>query len=123
MAHGFCIFALYWLAAHVMAPCLTSLGPMATLTGGLGLWLAVALAGVIVGGALFGCYLALMSGVFGQLPNNAFGSLAIEDHKGFLRMRLTADGLEVLMLGTDRVAPTPTWRVIDRFVIGKTARR
>jgi hypothetical protein len=123
MAHGFCIFALYWLAAHEMAPWLASLGPMATLTGGLALWLAVAVAGVAVGGALFGFYLALMSGVFGQLPNNAFGSLAIEDYKGFLRMRLTSGDLEVLMLGTDQVAPTPAWRVVDRFVIGKTARR
>jgi hypothetical protein len=121
MAHGWCIFALYWLAAHGMAPWLALLGPVATLTGGLGLWLSVALAGVIVGGALFGLYLALMSGVFGQLPNNAFGSLAIEDYKGFLRMRLTVSGLEVLMLGSDRVAPTPAWRVIDRFVIGKSA--
>jgi hypothetical protein len=121
MAHGFCIFALYWLAAHLLAPWLASLGPVATLTGGLGLWLAVALAGVFVGGALFGLYLALMSGVFGQLPNNAFGSLAIEDYKGFLRMRLCADGLEVRMLGSKSVAPTPDWRVVDRFVIGKTA--
>lgn len=121
MAHGFCIFALYWLAAHALAPWLAALGPVATLTGGLGLWLAVALAGVVVGGALFGLYLALMSGVFGQLPNNAFGSLAIENYKGFLRMRLSAQGLEVLMLGTDGVAPTTDWRVIDRFVIGKPA--
>ena len=87
------------------------------------LWMPIVVAGVAVGGALFGFYLALMSGVFGQLPNNAFGSLAIEDYKGFLRMRLTSGGLEVLMLGTDQVAPTPAWRVVDRFVIGKTARR
>ena len=121
MAHGFCIFALYWLAAHALAPWLAALGPVATLSGGLALWLAVALGGVAVGGALFGLYLAVMSGVFGQLPNNAFGSLAIEDYKGFLRMRLTPGGLEVLMLGTDRVVPAPDWRVIDRFVIGKSA--
>jgi hypothetical protein len=119
MAHGWCIFALYWLAAHLLAPWLTALGPVATLSGGLALWLAVAAAGVLVGGALFGLYLALMSGVFGQLPNNAFGSLAIAGYKGFLRMRLRPDGLEVLMLGTDRVAPAPAWRVIDRFAIGK----
>ena len=122
MAHGFCIFALYWLAAHGMAHWLASLGPVATLTGGLGLWLAVALAGIAVGGALFGLYLALMSGVFCQSPNNAFGSLAIEGYKGFLRMRLTPNGLEVMMLGTDRVKPAPAWRVVDRFIIGKPDR-
>jgi hypothetical protein len=119
MAHGFAIFALYWAAAHSLETWLASLGPMATLSGGLTLWIAVALAGVAVGGALFGLYLALMSGLFGQLPNNAFGSLAIEDYKGFLRMRLDARGLEVLMLGTERVRPAPSWRVIDRFRIDK----
>jgi hypothetical protein len=119
MAHGFCIFTLYWAAAHTLAPWLGSLGPTATLSGGLTLWLAVAAAGVVVGGLLFGLYLALMSGVFGQLPNNAFGSLAIEGWKGFLRLRLDARGLEVLMLGTERVVPAPTWRVIDRFRIDK----
>jgi hypothetical protein len=62
-----------------------------------------------------------MSGLFGQLPNNAFGSLAIEGWKGFLRMRLDARGLEVLMLGTNRVAPSAAWRVIDRFRIDKAA--
>jgi hypothetical protein len=80
---------------------------------------AVGAAGVIVGGLLFGLYLAVMSGVFGQLPNNAFGSLAIEGWKGFLRMRLDARGLEVLMLATERVAPKAEWRVIDRFFIDK----
>jgi hypothetical protein len=121
MAHGFCIFSLYWLAAHLMAPWLAWLGPMATLTGGLGLWTAVATAGTLVGGALFGTYLAVMSAVFGQLPNNAFGSLAIEDYKGFLRMRLDADGLDVLMLGSDRMAGSaaPAWRIVDRFRIDK----
>jgi hypothetical protein len=132
MAHGFAIYALYWLAAQVLAPWLLWLGPVATLTGGLGLWSAVALGGVVVGGLLFGAYLALMSGLFAQLPNNAFGSLAIEDWKGFLRMRLSPRGLEVLMLGAERVPRGPEdeaarWQVVDRFVIerggGQGARR
>jgi hypothetical protein len=78
---------------------------------------------VVCGGVLFGLYLALMSGLFGQLPNNAFGSLAHEGYKGFLRMRLDAQGLELLMLGTDRVTPRPSWRVIDRFRLRKGLRR
>jgi hypothetical protein len=127
MAHGFCIFTLYWLAAHALAPWLASLGPMATLSGGLALWSAVAVAGVAVGGALFGAYLAVMSAVFGQLPNNAFGSLAIEDWKGFLRMRLGAGGLEVLMLGCEHVpgaqTQRPVWQVVDRFTIAKRVHR
>jgi hypothetical protein len=119
MTHGFFIFALYWAAAHSLAPWLVSLGPVATLSGGLALWIAVALAGSVVGGALFGLYLALMSGLFGQLPNNAFGSLANDGYKGFMRMRLDEQGLEVLMLGTERVGPAAAWRVIDRFRITK----
>jgi hypothetical protein len=127
MAHGFCIFALYWLASHALAPWLAWLGKGATLTGGLSSWAAVAVAGIGVGGLLFGAYLALMSALFGQLPNNAFGSLAIEDWKGFLRMRLGRDGLEVFMLGCERVprrwpasgAAAPRWRIVDRFEIRK----
>lgn len=125
MAHGFAIFALYWGASHVLAPWLAALGPVATLSGGLAVWAVVALAGVGVGGLLFGAYLALMSGAFAQLPNNAFGSLAIEDWKGFLRFRLDADGLEASMLGCERVprrwpaqgADAPRWQVVDRFRI------
>lgn len=125
MAHGFAIFALYWAASHALAPWLATLGPVATLSGGLAVWAVVGLAGVGVGGLLFGAYLALMSAAFAQLPNNAFGSLAIEDWKGFLRLRLDADGLEASMLGCERVprrwpaqgADAPRWQVVDRFRI------
>lgn len=126
MAHGFFIFALYWTAARGLAPWLASLGPAASLQGGLAIWLLVGAGGVLAGGALFGAYLALMAGLFGQLPNNAFGSLAIEDWKGFLRMRLTPRGLEVRMLGCVRPAAAEgaprgnAWRVIDRFVIERS---
>jgi hypothetical protein len=123
MTHGFAIFALYWAASHALAPWLATLGPVATLSGGLAVWAGVGLAGVGLGGLLFGAYLALMSGAFAQLPNNAFGSLAVEDWKGFLRMRLDADGLEAWMLGCERVprhwpaegSDAPRWRVVDRF--------
>jgi hypothetical protein len=126
MAHGFCIFGLYWATAHGLAPWLASMGPAASLQGGFAMWVLVGAGGVLVGGTLFGAYLALMAALFDQLPNNAFGSLAIGDWKGFLRMRLTRRGLEVLMLGCIRPAanyPAPTqsaWRVIDRFVIERS---
>lgn len=124
MTHGFAIYALYWAASHAMAPWLAALGPVATLSGGLLVWSAVALAGVAVGGLLLGAYLALMSGLFGQLPNNAFGSLAVQDWKGFLRLRVHAGGLDVWVLGRDRVprrgpAPPDGWRVVERFDIGR----
>jgi hypothetical protein len=120
--HGFAIFALYWAACHGLAGLEPSpwLGPAS--------WVLVALAGIGVGGLVFGAYLALMSGAFGQLPNNAFGSLAIQDYKGFLRFRLDPSGVEATGLGLDKVprewrrgapAQDPGWRVIDRFTMGQ----
>ena len=133
LAHGYLIFALYWLACHGLARIFAGAfaaggplaGPLASTLAALATWIAVGLMGVAVGGALFGAYLALASGVFGQLPNNAFGSLAIEHYKGFLRCRLGPEGLEVWMLGIDQVPARcsldepvpPGWRVVDRFVL------
>jgi hypothetical protein len=120
VAHGGAIFALYWAASHALAGLEPSpwLGPAS--------WVLVALGGIVVGGLVFGAHLALMSALFGQLPNNAFGSLAIEDYKGFLRFRLDEHGIEALALGIEKVprewkrggaAQDPGWRVIDRFTM------
>jgi hypothetical protein len=89
-------------------------------------------AAVLGSALLFGGFLALMSAVFGRLPNNASSALPGELHKGFLRLRVHAGGIEVFMLGLDRVptrwrradpgwprwqpiGPPPAWRVVDRF--------
>lgn len=134
MAHGFLIFALYWFACAVLQLGWPAAWAPASVLGSTALalasWLLVGLLGVTVGGLLFGAYLALACGAFGQLPNNAFGSLAIEDHKGFLRLRLTEQGLRVYLLGIDRVPrrhradePQPAgWRVIDQFDMPRSAR-
>lgn len=124
LAHGAVIFGLYWLSClgWVQAG-LNGSGSGSALAACLG----VGLLGVPAGGLLFGSYLALMCAVFGQLPNNAFGALAVADFKGFLRCRLTESGLELLMIGLDRVPKRadfgPTlpegWRLIDRFHIAK----
>jgi hypothetical protein len=122
LAHGHLVFALYWWVNGGMA--LAGLGPGAALAT----WASVAVLGAVAGGLLFGAYLALMCGAFGQLPNNAFGALAIGDYKGFLRCRLTEKGLEVMVVGLDKVpernsfdAELPAgWRVVDRFHIRKT---
>lgn len=88
-------------------------------------------------GLLFGGFLALMSAVFGRVINNASSALASEDHKGFLRMRVSAQRLDAYMLGCDRVprrwaprgegarpywheapgVPPARWRVVDHFKI------
>lgn len=139
MAHGFLIFALYWLSCvglqlaglealgvtHSMGQWLP--GPWLATAAALATWVSVGLMGVVAGGLLFGAYLALMCGAFAQLPNNAFGSLAIADYKGFLRFRITEAGLEVFLIGLDKMPqrpsfndPLPTgWRVVDRFEIKK----
>lgn len=124
--HGFAIFTLYWIATHLLLPWLAGMAS-SSLAVGLASWLLVGIGGVLMGGLLFGSYLALACGVFGQLPNNAFGALAIEDWKGFLRLRLHPDGLEVNMLGLDRVPQQPDaqsrprgWRLVDRFTLRKT---
>lgn len=109
-----------------------------------GTWALLAARGVgilalatLVSGLLFGGFLALMSAGFGRIITNASSALASEDHKGFLRMRVGAQGLEVFMLGCDRVprrwvprgggarpywheAPgvePARWHVVDRFTI------
>lgn len=132
MIHGFLIFVLYWLACSFLkfslpvAWDLTRLPlPPTLVSTGVALlsWVLVGLLGVLVGGLLFGIYLAVACAGFGQLPNNAFGSLALRDYKGFLRMRLTEDGLTVYLIGIDQVPrrfgahePLPAgWRVVDQF--------
>jgi len=131
LLHAWLIFALYWLACHTLAPHFPSLAgwppPLRDTLLALATWYAVGIAGLLAGGLVFGAYLALASGLFNQLPNQAFGSLACPDHKGFLRFKLTPAGLEVFLLGIDAVPrrrsasePLPAgWRVVDRFLINK----
>lgn len=94
----------------------------------------------LTAGLVFGTFLALRSALGGALVNNASSALADEDHKGFLRFRVHAGGLEVFMLGIDQVprrwraAPEATarpywqpaegepalaWRVVDHFHISR----
>lgn len=127
IVHGFVIFTLYWVVTHGMQPQLWG-GHWGFLLGGLASWILVGLGGMVAGALLFGVYLAIACGGFAQLPNNAFGALAIEDWKGFLRFRLSGDTLEVNMLGLDRVAADTTdagaqqgWHIVDRFVLRKTS--
>ncbi|TDM06143.1 MAG: hypothetical protein C4K60_15995 [Ideonella sp. MAG2] len=139
MAHGFLIFALYWLSCVSLQHAgLEALGvkaamgqwlpgPWLATAAALATWVSVGVMGVVAGGLLFGAYLALMCAVLAQLPNNAFGSLAIADYKGFLRCRITETGLEVFLIGLDTMPQRPSfddplpsgWRVVDRFEIKK----
>ena len=99
---------------------------------GLGMLLAGALSGALI----FGAYLAGMSRL-GFLTTNAYSALAVQDYKGFLRFRISADGaLHGFFIAIDQVPrawkmnenPQPVWlptaqplrsRVHDQFVIRK----
>jgi len=95
----------------------------------------VFIGGMTLGSALFGGYLALMSRL-GLLTNNGYSALSEQDHKGFLRFRVGADGgLTAYFVALDRVprrwktstGPGPVWladdpeatqpRVHDRFKV------
>ena len=87
----------------------------------LGVGAGVFVGGMVVGSAVFGTYLALMSRL-GLLTNNGYSALAGQDHKGFLRFRVRADGgLTAYFIGIDRVprhwkrtkSPGPVWRPDD----------
>lgn len=89
--------------------------------------------GGLVGAGVFGAYLALMSRL-GYLTNNGYSALDGQDHKGFLRFRIDANGeLTAWFIALDRVprrwkrneGAGPVWvaddgeatapRVYDRF--------
>ena len=82
----------------------------------------VFLGGTLLGGLVFGAYLALMSRL-GLLTNNGYAALDGQDHKGFLRLRIDAHGgLTAWFIALDRVprrwqrnpAPTgPVWVADD----------
>jgi len=96
--------------------------------------LGVFVCGSLLGGLIFGAYLALMSRL-GLLTNNGYAALGGQDHKGFLRFRIDARGeLTAWFVALDRVprrwkrnpaATGPVWvadddeatppRVRDRF--------
>jgi hypothetical protein len=105
LAHGFCVFALYWLSTHIVA----GYAIQSTFWAGFIIWLMVTSSGIVVGGLLFGIYFAVTNALFGQMPNNAFGSLAIQSYKGFLRCELTAKKLHMYFLGLDCVNPATRW--------------
>jgi hypothetical protein len=74
--------------------------------------------GWVVGSCVMGVYLLVALNVFGFHHNEAFSSLAIEDWKNFLRMRIGPDGaLTIYPVGIERVPrawePVPDARPVD----------
>ncbi len=73
--------------------------------------LGVFAGGTLLGALIFGGYLALMSRL-GLLTNNGYSALDGQDHKGFLRFRIDANGgLTAWFIALDRVPRR--WRRIE----------
>ncbi|MBM3792765.1 MAG: hypothetical protein FJW31_01605 [Acidobacteria bacterium] len=64
----------------------------------------VGIAGWSIGPMTVGVYLLISLNVFGRHDNEAFSSLATQDHKNFLRMKIDPDGvLTIFPVGLRRV--------------------
>lgn len=64
----------------------------------------VGIAGWSIGPIIVGVYLLISLNVFGRHDNEAFSSLAIQDYKNFLRMKIDPDGaLTIFAVGLRRV--------------------
>lgn len=96
IAHAIAVFSLqFWLQIgatsilHLDRDGLEQMQPL--LLHSLMVGTGMLVGGSIIGALLFGCYLTLMS-TAGLLTNNGFSALGIQDFKGFLRFRISADG-------------------------------
>jgi hypothetical protein len=133
-AHGVLVFAGYWLMSHLVA---STLGIAPGILQAFVIGLLTAAWGTLVGGLTFGLYLWIMA-AWGWMPNNAYGSLAVQDYKGFMRFELNVHGtLTARFVGVERVprhwvrhenphhrplwtpAPgqAPRWQIVDEFTV------
>jgi hypothetical protein len=95
LVHAFAVFNLeFWLQQAIGT--LPYIGipydSLGAILHALAVGSLLALGGGVGGALIFGTYLALMSHL-GLLTNNGFSALGIEDFKGFLRFRISPEGL------------------------------
>ena len=108
MANLAAAFALFWFADYLfLAICGTEPGgsEISRFWYGLGhvVYLIVPIGGYFAGSFIMGLYLLISLNTFGRHFNEAFSSLAIEDWKSFLRIRVDENGLEIYPIGIKRV--------------------
>jgi hypothetical protein len=145
VVHGVLVLMGYWLMSHwatnaahgqwfSLANCAAA--PQSTWLA-FSIGLLMVLWGTVVGALVFGLYLWIMA-AWGWMPNNAYGSLAVQDYKGFMRFTLDAQGkLTARFVGVERVprhwvrhsdphhrplwtpaaGQEPVWQVIDEFTV------
>jgi hypothetical protein len=102
LVHVFAAFFLAWGAAWLTGSVfgLEALHPSRDLV----LALLVFAGGFLVGPTVLGLYLLISLNGFGAHPNEAFSSMAIQDWKNFVRMRIDRDGrLWLFPVGIRRV--------------------
>ncbi|XXF81299.1 metallophosphoesterase [Myxococcaceae bacterium GXIMD 01537] len=122
VAHLVAAFVIAWIAAWFTGSVLG----MDFRSGARDLVSAVVVfaGGFLVGPTLMGLYLLISLNRFGAHPNEAFSSLAIEDWKNFLRLKIDRDGrLWIFPVGIQRVPRTwkagetvrdPQWVAADK---------
>jgi len=103
LMHVIAVFFLGWGAAYFAVTykgyAFRSIGQL-LLSGSL-----IFVGGWVVGSVILGFYLLISLNVCGRHTNEAFSSLAIEDWKNFLRMKIGTDGrLTIYPIGIKRVA-------------------
>ena len=120
LAHLGGVFLAWWLSTSLVR----AIAPTCFAGAHLAMAFDVVLGGVL-GGLILGVYLAIACRGFGQMTNNAFGALADDGYKGFMRFRITDEGLHATMLGVDAVErgdgkTKPTfrgWKIVDEFTL------
>jgi hypothetical protein len=103
LAHLIAIFAIglgaYYTAFHLPSFSLPKLVQF-LLAGTL-----IFVGGAFIGALIMGAYLFVSLNLFGRHSNEAFSSLACEDYKNFLRLKIEPDGkLTIFPIGIRRVA-------------------
>ena len=114
LVHGLAALVGYWFFSHALcngfeqhtlslANCAAPAALGATVLKGVLTGALMVVWGTAFGGLIFGLYLWLMA-KRGCIPNNSYGSLAVQDYKGFMRLKITPDGsLQARFLGIEKV--------------------
>jgi hypothetical protein len=97
------VAALLWQCALSWAPEALGLGQALLITA------ALLPLGMLLGGTLFGAYLAASSTLSGMHDNDVFASLHSADYKNFLRLRVDAEGLTIYPFKLERACRS--WRL------------
>ncbi len=93
LMHTLCHCGVVWGLAHNLPIWILAVLPPAGAIGAS--WLAglgMLMSGALLGTLMFGTWLAVMSWC-GYLTNNGFSALALQDFKGFMRFKISTDGV------------------------------